>query len=133
MTLSVRFPDELIAVIPHLLGFKPEESLVFLPMSSELPAARVDLPTTPHDREVVWSSTRDAYVRHAQPGSSLAKAPLAPEYPASSAIRWATSATASISRASTPPTWSSTRSRARARRLHRRQTDDPAPDHCYLG
>lgn len=71
MTLSVRSPDELIAVIPHLLGFKPQESLVFLPMSSELPAARVDLPTTPHDREVVWSSIRDAYGRHAQPGSSL--------------------------------------------------------------
>ena len=72
MTLSVRSPDELIAVIPHLLGFKPEESLVFLPMSSELPAARVDLPTTPDDREVVWNSIRDAYGRHAQPGSSLA-------------------------------------------------------------
>lgn len=72
MTLSVRSPDELIAVIPHLLGFKPEESLVLLPMSSELPAARVDLPTTPHDREVVWSSIRDVYGRHAQPGSSLA-------------------------------------------------------------
>ncbi len=72
MTLSVRSPDELIAVIPHLLGFKPEESLVFLPMISELPAARVDLPTTPDDREVVWSSIRDAYGRHAQPGSSLA-------------------------------------------------------------
>lgn len=72
MTLSVRSPDELIAVIPHLLGFKPEESLAFLPTSSELPAARVDLPTAPHDREVVWSSIRDAYSRHAQPGSSLA-------------------------------------------------------------
>lgn len=72
MALSVRSPDELIAVMPHLLGFKPEESLVFLPMSPELPAARVDLPTTLHDREVVWSSIRDAYGRHAQPGSSLA-------------------------------------------------------------
>ncbi|WP_141013098.1 DUF4192 domain-containing protein [Nocardioides sambongensis] len=72
MTLSVRSPDELIAVIPHLLGFKPQESLVFLPMSPELPAARVDLPTTPGDREGVWSSLRDAYSRHAQPGSSLA-------------------------------------------------------------
>jgi len=72
MTLSVRSPDELIAVIPHLLGFKPEESLVFLPMSSELPTARVDLPTTPGDREVVWSSIRDAYSCRAQPGSSLA-------------------------------------------------------------
>ncbi|OLT14746.1 hypothetical protein BJF80_12290 [Serinicoccus sp. CUA-874] len=45
MALSVHSPDELIAVIPHLLGFKPEESIVFLPMRSDLPVARVDLPT----------------------------------------------------------------------------------------
>ena len=46
MPLSIHSPDELIAVIPHLLGFKPEESIVFLPMRSDLPVARVDLPTT---------------------------------------------------------------------------------------
>lgn len=77
MTLSVRSPDELIAVIPHLLGFKPEESLVFLPMSSELPTARVDLPTTPPDREVVWDSIRDAYSRH-RFGSDAPTSPLWP-------------------------------------------------------
>lgn len=72
MTLSVHSPDELVAVIPHLLGFKPEESIVFLPMGSDLPVARVDLPTTPRDREVVWRSISDAYGRYAQPGSSIA-------------------------------------------------------------
>lgn len=71
-TLSVRSPDEPIAVIPHLLGFKPKKSLALLPMSSALPMASVDLPTTPHDREVVRSSIDDCYDRHAQPGSSLA-------------------------------------------------------------
>jgi len=72
MTLSVHSPDELVAVIPHLLGFKPEESIIFLPMGSDLPVARVDLPTTPRDREVVWRSISDAYGRYAQPGSSIA-------------------------------------------------------------
>lgn len=43
-----------------------------MPMGSELPVARVDLPTTPRDREVVWRSIRNAYGRYAQPGSSIA-------------------------------------------------------------
>ena len=72
MTLAISSPDELVAVIPHLLGFKPEESIVFLPMGSNLPVARVDLPATPRDREVVWRSIRDAYGRYSQPGSSIA-------------------------------------------------------------
>lgn len=71
MTLSVRNPDELIAAIPHLLGFKPQESIVFLPMGSDLPVARVDLPTTPRDRELVWRSIHEGFGRYAQPGSSV--------------------------------------------------------------
>lgn len=71
MTLSVHNPDELIAVIPHLLGFQPEESLVFLPMRSDLPAARVDMPTTARDRDTVWHSISSAFVRYAQPGASV--------------------------------------------------------------
>ncbi|MFT3872670.1 MAG: hypothetical protein QM714_08495 [Nocardioides sp.] len=45
---------------------------MFLPMGSDLPVARVDLPTTTRDRELVWRSIRDAYGRYSQPGSSLA-------------------------------------------------------------
>lgn len=71
MTLSVQNPDELVAAIPHLLGFKPQESVVFVPMRSDLPVARVDLPTTPRDRELVWRSIRDGLSRYARPGSSL--------------------------------------------------------------
>lgn len=71
MTLAVQNPDELIAVIPHLLGFDPEESIVFLPMRSDLPVARVDLPTTARDRDFVWNSIRDAFSRYAQPGTSV--------------------------------------------------------------
>jgi hypothetical protein len=71
VTLSVRFPDELIAVIPHLLGFQPEESIVFLPLRSDLPVARVDTPTTPRDHALVWRSIRDGLSSYAQPGSAV--------------------------------------------------------------
>jgi hypothetical protein len=57
MTVSIQSPDELIAVIPHLLGFKP--------------VARVDLPVTARDRDFVWNSIRDAFSRYAQPGTSV--------------------------------------------------------------
>ena len=71
MTISVQNPDELVAVIPHLLGFKPEESIIFVPMRSDLPVARVDLPTTPRDRELVWRSIRDGLARYAKPGAAV--------------------------------------------------------------
>ncbi|CUR54383.1 conserved hypothetical protein [metagenome] len=72
MTLSVRSPDELVAAIPHLLGFKPEESIVLVPLRSELPIARVDLPTSTSDSDLVWSSVGSAFSRHAQPGAKVA-------------------------------------------------------------
>ena len=71
MALSVRSPDELVAAIPHLLGFKPKESLVFLPIRSDLPAARVDMPTTARDRDTVWHSISSAFIRYAEPGASV--------------------------------------------------------------
>lgn len=72
MKLSVHSPDELVAAIPHLLGFQPEESIVFLPLRSDLPVARVDIPTTARDREGVWHSISDAFRRYAQPDSNVA-------------------------------------------------------------
>ncbi|CAM3680543.1 DUF4192 domain-containing protein [Nocardioides marinus] len=71
MAFSIRSPDELVAVIPHMLGFQPEESLVFVPMRSELPVARVDLPTTSRDTELVWHSIRDGLTRYAHPGAAV--------------------------------------------------------------
>ncbi|QCC77183.1 DUF4192 family protein [Nocardioides daphniae] len=38
MKLSVRSPEELVAAIPHLLGFTPHESLVVVPFTPELPS-----------------------------------------------------------------------------------------------
>jgi hypothetical protein len=72
MTVSIHSPDELIAVIPHMLGFKPSESIVFVPMRSDLPLARMDIPTNPRDRDLAWKSIRDGFSRYAQPGASVA-------------------------------------------------------------
>lgn len=72
MTLSIHSPDELIAAVPHLLGFKAEESIVFVPLRPDLPLARVDLPTTASQRNEVWGAIRGAFSRYAQPGASVA-------------------------------------------------------------
>ncbi|WP_067434650.1 DUF4192 domain-containing protein [Nocardioides jensenii] len=72
MTLSIHSPDELIAAIPHLLGFKAEESIVFVPLRADLPLARVDLPTTASQRNEAWGAIRGAFSRYAQPGASVA-------------------------------------------------------------
>lgn len=71
MKFSVRSPDELISVIPHVLGFTPRDSLVLVPLSPELPAARVDLPTSAREREQAWESIGDVYARHARPGAKI--------------------------------------------------------------
>ncbi|MGD9959004.1 DUF4192 domain-containing protein [Nocardioides sp.] len=71
MTLSIHSPDELVAVIPHMLRFRPQESLVFVPMRSDLPVARVDIPTTPREQELVWRSIREGLTRYAQPGAAV--------------------------------------------------------------
>ena len=72
MNLSIHSPDELIAAIPHLIGFQPDESIVFVPMGSDLPVARVDLPMTARDRDEVWDSIGSAFRRYAQPDSNVA-------------------------------------------------------------
>lgn len=72
MRLSIHSPDELIAAIPHLLGFKVEESIVLVPLRADLPIARVDLPTTANERNEVWDAIRGAFSRYVQPGASVA-------------------------------------------------------------
>lgn len=72
MTLSIHSPDELIAAVPHLLGFKAEESLVFVPLRADLPLARVDLPTTAAESDEVWDAISSAFSRYARPGASVA-------------------------------------------------------------
>lgn len=72
MKISLHSPDDLLAVLPHLLGFKPTESLVLVPLSAELPTARIDLPTTHAAIDQAWESIRGPYTRHTHPGASLA-------------------------------------------------------------
>jgi hypothetical protein len=71
MSLSVHSPDELIAAIPHMLGFKPQKSIVLVPIRSDLPTARIDLPATPRAEELAWSSIRKGMVRYARPGAGV--------------------------------------------------------------
>lgn len=72
MDLVVQSPDELIAAVPHVLGFKPEESIVLMPITKELPCARVDLPRTAEDRDQVLRAFRAPYGQHARPGAMVA-------------------------------------------------------------
>ena len=66
MKLTVNNPDELIAAIPHVLGFKPHDSMILLPLvaHNELPAARVDLPRTADDRDELLKAVSAAYLQH---------------------------------------------------------------------
>lgn len=72
MSLSTHCPDELIAALPHLLGFKPTESLIFVPLRPDLPLSCVDLPTTTRAREEAWAAVGDAFYPHARPGATMA-------------------------------------------------------------
>lgn len=71
MSLSIHSPDELIAAIPHMLGFRPQESIVFVPIRSDLPTARIDLPITPRAEELAWRSIREGMSRYARPGAAV--------------------------------------------------------------
>lgn len=47
--MRVRGPGELVAAIPHLLGFVPEDSVVCVPLGGGGPVARLDHPHQPED------------------------------------------------------------------------------------
>lgn len=71
MSLSIHSPDELIAAIPHMLGFKLQESIFFIPIRSDLPTARIGLPITPRAKELAWRSIREGMSRYARPGAAV--------------------------------------------------------------
>jgi hypothetical protein len=69
----VRSADEMIAAIPHILGFKPDESVVLIPVGgSGLPIARVDLPRTAEDCHELVANLQIPFARSAGPGASVA-------------------------------------------------------------
>lgn len=70
--IVVRTPDELLAAVPHMLGFNPQESILVVPVSRGLPMSRVDLPRTPEDRAEVVRNLHGPYARHARPGAQVA-------------------------------------------------------------
>lgn len=51
--MIIRSEADLIAVVPHLLGFVPEDSLVAVPAGRPGPVARIDHPHNREDREDV--------------------------------------------------------------------------------
>jgi hypothetical protein len=70
--LVVRTPDELLAAVPHMLGFNAQESIILVPVSRGLPMARVDLPRTAEDRHEVTRNLCGPYGRYARPGAMVA-------------------------------------------------------------
>jgi hypothetical protein len=73
MDLVVNSRDELIAAVPHVVGFEPDESVVLVPTYSQrLPAARVDLPLTADERATVLAKLRGPIDRYGQPGDAMA-------------------------------------------------------------
>lgn len=60
----MRSPEDLLAAVPHMLGFQPAESLVVVPFGPGLPALRVDLPTNRREREDVWEAVHEGLHRH---------------------------------------------------------------------
>jgi hypothetical protein len=70
--IVVHTPEELLAAMPHMLGFNPQESIVLVPVSKGLPLARVDLPRTRGDRDEVLRSLSGPYGRNARLGAMAA-------------------------------------------------------------
>lgn len=71
--IVVHTPDELLAAMPHMLGFNPQESIVLVPVAGKgLPMARVDLPRTSDDRDQVLDALRGPYGRNARGGAMVA-------------------------------------------------------------
>src|SRR5215207_1779192 len=63
-TLDIGTPAELVAVVPHLLRFNPQDSLVCVPTNGGGPVARIDLPHDERALNDVTEALADAYRRN---------------------------------------------------------------------
>jgi Domain of unknown function (DUF4192) len=63
-SFTAREPVDLIAVVPFLLGFHPEQSVVLLTFGTDTFHARVDLPTDEDDQVVVVEMLGEVLGRH---------------------------------------------------------------------
>jgi len=88
--LVVRGPDSLPALVPHLVGFHPSESLVLLGLEPERRTVRVtvrlDLPRSPADADAVVDSWSQALLALPQAGALEAVLVV---YPAAADSPWA--------------------------------------------
>lgn len=72
MRVSIQNNDQAIAIVPHLLGFEPKESLVVVPVvGGRAPIARLDLPATAHEAREVIEAVADTYGREGFSGSPV--------------------------------------------------------------
>jgi hypothetical protein len=72
-TYRITCPDDLLAMVPAVLGFHPEESLVVLTIGQAPDPffARVDLPSEPADVEELAAHLASVVARHALHGVAL--------------------------------------------------------------
>ncbi|MCZ4500546.1 MAG: hypothetical protein JWQ74_3101 [Marmoricola sp.] len=74
-TFTARTPVDLLAVVPYVIGFHPEDSVVMLTLADRTSTsgpgpgpggfhARVDLPVTEHEQRGVVTLLRDVAVQH---------------------------------------------------------------------
>jgi hypothetical protein len=64
--LKISSHDELIAVVPHALGFRPVQSIVCLPIGGG-PIARIDVPASDDDLEPWLETLTDVYLHRHRP------------------------------------------------------------------
>lgn len=69
--VKVTSPDELLAALPHLVKFVPTESVVTVPLGSELPVARIDIPKSTDERRQVAKALQAGYVDHVGPSGGM--------------------------------------------------------------
>lgn len=65
MKITATGPDDLVAALPYLLGFTPQESVVVVPISPGMPVARIDMPYDEAERVVVAHQLAAPFLRHA--------------------------------------------------------------------
>ncbi len=65
LTLTAKSPEDVLAMVPVVLGFTPTDSLVMLTFGAANPFhARVDLPDRPRDVRHVVASLLEPAARH---------------------------------------------------------------------
>jgi hypothetical protein len=72
MKLVVNSPEELVVAIPHVLGFRPLDSVVIVPLTEGLPVARLDIPEPGNGLDGFCDLLIGPYARNAMTGSTVA-------------------------------------------------------------